>query len=155
MPSKKTRAIDHPPTGDQSHQCLNDSPANREPECSKAEDREQNPKGFRLGGHGSIKTHCQISSQQPTAPSSKLTFSSSLRGSSVSERQLSWLGLLSFGERTCPSVSPKQASWPSRSAFLRLATLCECVVRISADAHGGALTTLPVPQEMQSHFRFG
>jgi hypothetical protein len=46
--SKKARAIDHPPTGDQGHQCFHDSPANRKPECSEAEDREQNPERFRL-----------------------------------------------------------------------------------------------------------
>src|ERR1039457_4115276 len=100
MPSKKTRAIDHPPTDDQSHQCLDDSPANRKPKCAKAEDREQNPKGFRLGAHGSIKTYCQPSSLQPTAPSSKPTFSSSWLATSASE-QISSLGLQPSSALTC------------------------------------------------------
>jgi hypothetical protein len=54
--SKEICAIDQPPTDDQGHQRFYDSPANRKPKCAKAEDREQNPKRFRLGAHGSIKT---------------------------------------------------------------------------------------------------
>jgi hypothetical protein len=48
MRSKKACAIDQPPTGDQSHHCLYDCPANRKPKCTKAEDREQNPERFCL-----------------------------------------------------------------------------------------------------------
>ena len=51
--SKKTCAIDQPPTDNQSHQRFYDSPTNRQPQCTKAEDREQNPKRFRLGAHNS------------------------------------------------------------------------------------------------------
>src|SRR5271157_318655 len=52
--SKKTCAIDQPPTGDQCHQRFEDSPANRKPKCAKAEDREQNPERFCLSTHASI-----------------------------------------------------------------------------------------------------
>jgi len=48
MRSKKACAIDQPPTGDQSHYCLYDCPANWKPKCTKAEDREQNPERFCL-----------------------------------------------------------------------------------------------------------
>src|SRR5271165_833163 len=48
MHSKKICAIDQPPTGDQSHHCFYDCPANRKPKCAEAEDREQNPERFCL-----------------------------------------------------------------------------------------------------------
>jgi Transposase DDE domain len=48
MHSKKTCAINQPPTGDQGHYCFYDRPANRKPKCAKAEDREQNPERFCL-----------------------------------------------------------------------------------------------------------
>jgi hypothetical protein len=45
---KETGAINQPPTDEQSRDCFYDRPVNRKPECSEAEDREQNPERFPL-----------------------------------------------------------------------------------------------------------